>query len=424
MTVSRLLTDPTTEARLGPDVLAELRAGLWAVDCQTCGRRFGRWEKPALTVQAVADTADASLHHRGCRSPRWREYSTGEERELTTFPHVTWRAKLILLPTGNTPVFLVNPYYELAMLRRDDGRWRPATLDPFAAYGMGTDLFDGVIAQPSLSVVVAEDRISAQITDNGTVAHRWDLSPLSPKLRDAVDAKEWLTVGLTTSLDLGRRLSGNPLPTLINARQVRLGAARTTYTEQAQLLSDTDFAKKVRLEMIALSSEMIRRRLGIEYDDDLLVAALACSTGNSAMIMRLRGRDKLASALPVAMLYATTSRTASNRPAHGGGVHVMAADATGAAECFEMIAAVAELTGNTVTRLAAEPTVEQRRTEYLADIVIGTPEQFRAAYAFYQDDDEDWSLHETRGHLAMTMGLDVRHRAAELIHRYPRVAVI
>lgn len=424
MTVSKLLTDPDTEARLGPGLLAELRAGLWAVDCQTCGRRFGRWEKPALTVQAVADAAEASLHHRGCRSPRWLEYPTGDATEFTAFPHVTWRAALLLLPTGSTPVFLVNPSYEFAMLRRDHGRWCLDTLDRFAAYGMGTDLFDGVIAQPSLSVVVDEDRISAQITDGASVAHSWHVTPLSPRMREAVDTKEWLTIGVTTSLDLRKRMSGNPLPKLISAQQVRLGAARTTYTEQAQVLSDTDFAKKVRLEMIALIAEMLRRKLGIELDDRQLGATLACSTGNSAMIMRLDGQDKLASALPVAMLYATKSRTAAKRPAHGGGVHVMTASETGALGWFEMFTAVAELTGTTVVRLAADPTAEQRRTEYLADVVIGTPEQFRAAYAFYRDDDGDWGLHETRGQLAMTVGLEVRHRAAELIHRYPRVAVV
>lgn len=53
MAVSKLLTDSTTENRLGPELLAELRANLWAVDCQTCGGRFGRWEKPALIVQAL-----------------------------------------------------------------------------------------------------------------------------------------------------------------------------------------------------------------------------------------------------------------------------------------------------------------------------------------------------------------------------------
>lgn len=422
MAVSRLLADPTTKALLGPELLAELHANLSAVDCQTCGGRFGRWERPALTVRATADAADASLHHRGCRSPRWLECPAGDRGAFTGFPHATWRAKLVML-TGSTLVFLVNPSCEVASLRRDSGRWRLATLDRFAAYGMGTDVFDGVTAQPSLSVVVDEDRMSARITDGGKVVHSWHVSPLSPDMRAAVEVKEWLTVGLTTSLDPHRRMSGNPMAKLITARRMRLGAARVVYTQQAQLLSDTDFARKVRLELIALCGEVVRRQLGIEVSDDLLRAALACSAGNSEMIMRLRGRDKLVSALLVVMLYATTSRTASKRPAHGGGVHVMAADSAGVAEWSEMVTAVAEVTGQTVVRLAAEPTVEQRRTEYLADVVIGTPEQFRAAYAFYREDEEDWGLHETRGNLAVTV-LEVRHRVGELIHRYPRVAVV
>lgn len=424
MTLSRLATDSTTEARLGPALLTELRATLWAVDCQTCGGRFGRWEKPSLTVQAVADAADASLHHHKCRSPRWLEGPTGDDSEVTAFPHVTWRAGLILLSPSNTPVFLVNPTYELATLRRDDGRWRLATLDPFAAYGMGTDLFDGVTAQPSLSVVVDRERITAQITNDGAVAHSWHVAPLSPGMREAVDAREWLTVGVTTSLDVGRRMPGNPLPKLIEARQVRLGAARIAYTEPAQPLSETDFARKVRLEMIALMAEMLKRQTGVEINDALLTATLECSTGNNAPITLLEGRDKPAAALPVVMLYATKARTASRRPAHGGGVHIMTASETGASPWSEMLTAVAELTGTTVATLATDPTVEQRRTEYLADVVIGTPEQFRAAYAFYRDDDGDWSLHETRGQVAMTVGFDVRNRAAELLRRYPRVAVI
>jgi hypothetical protein len=78
----------------------------------------------------------------------------------------------------------------------------------------------------------------------------------------------------------------------------------------------------------------------------------------------------------------------------------------------------------TVVRLADRPTVDQRETEYLADVVIGTPEQFRAAYAFYRDDGDDWGLHETRGRLALAIGVDVWRRAGEVIRRYPKVAVV
>jgi hypothetical protein len=424
MTVSELLTDTVTRAELGPGLLTELGAVLRAVDCQTCGRRFGRREKPALVVQAVAGAADASLHHSGCRAPRWYEYEDVEAREFTAFPHVTWRVKLMLLPTGSTLVFLVNPYYELATLRVADGQWRLATLDTFVRYGMGTDPLDGTLVQPALSVVVDEDRISVQITDKGAVAHRWHLSPLPRNIREVVDTKEWLTVGVTTSLDLGKRIRGNPLPELVSARQVLLGAASTTYTERAQLLSNEDFTRKVRLEMIGLTIEMIHRKLGIEVGDEVISAVLGCCAGDSTWIMRLGGRDKLVSALLVAVLYAATSRTASGSPAPGGGVHVIAADAAAVTEFSEMAAGIAEFSHCSVAELTAEPTNEQRSKEYLADIVVGTPEQFGAAYAFYRDDDGDWSLHETRGRLAVVIGLDAKRRLAQLIHRYPRVTVV
>ncbi|QUH02014.1 hypothetical protein HUO13_15475 [Saccharopolyspora erythraea] len=423
MAVSRLLIDPSTQTRLGAEVLAELRANLWPVDCQTCGRPFGRWEKPALAVQEVANIADVSLHHRGCRKPRWLEYSPATEAEFSAFPHVTWRANPFLLRITNALVVLINPYLEYASLRRDDARWRVATLDRFAAVGMGTDRFDAVIARPALSLVVDEDRVSAHITDGAGKAHGWHF-PISPPAREVLDAKEWHTIGVTTALDLRKRLRKNPLRALIAARQVLLGAARRTYTERAQLLGDSDFDRKSRIELIGLISEMIRRTLGIQVGRDQLAAAVACSMGDSGMLLRLSGRDKLASALVVAQLYATRSRTSAGEPGHGGGVHVMAPDPAIVDECFDMCTAVSEISGLTVARLAVEPTVEQRSTEYLADIVIGMPEQFRAAYAFYRDGEDDWGLHETRGRLAMAIGAEARHRAGDVIRRYPKVTVV
>lgn len=422
--MSKLLTDSTTETMLGPQVLAELRATLQPVDCQTCGRPFGRREKPALVVQAVGDFADASLHHRHCRPPRWRDHPPTDAPEIRGFPHVTWRATLAML-SGGVLAFLVNPSYEYATLRRDGGRWRLATLDPFAAVGMGTNLLDAVISVPSLSFVVDESRVSAYVSgDVAGLGKGWHVSPLSQNARDLLDMKEWITIGVTTALDLRKPLHGNPLPALMAAGQVRLGAARRTYTEQAQRLGPSDVGKEVQVETHALSCALIKHELGIEVSDDLLVAAFACSDGHSELIERLHGRDKLVSVVLVAQLYAIKARPASGQPAHGGGVHVMASDAAGVAECFEMFAILTADIDETVVRLADQPTADQRQTEYLADVVIGTPEQFHAAYAFYRDDADDWGLHETRGWLAICIGRDVWRRAGEVIRRYPKVAVV
>jgi hypothetical protein len=420
---ANLLTDSTTETKLGAEVLAELAANLWPVDCQTCGRPFSRWAKPALSVQAVADRADASLHHRGCRLPGWRDYEPGAESEIVAFPHVTWRAGLVLLSEG-VPVFLANPYYELATLTKTDGRWLVSTLDRFAEVGMGPDLFDGVFAQPSLVVEIDDDRVTAHVTDGAGVAHTWTVSQVSPDVRQALDTREWMTVGVTTSLDVGKRLRDNPMPALIAASHVRMAAARTRYTQGAQRLRRADLASKWRAELIGTYSEAVERWLGVTVSDDLSMAAFACSIGDDTAIPALHGREKLAATLLVALLYSVPSRTASGEPTAGGGVHVMAADAGAVDECFEMFSTMGEHTRNIVVRLAAEPTAEQRDTEYLADIVIGTPEQFRAAYAFYRDDHGDWSLHETRGQLTLPIGEAVLDRAGALAQRYPRLSVV
>jgi hypothetical protein len=191
-------------------------------------------------VQAIAGVADASLHHRRCQRPGWLEHPAAAR--FTAFPHVSWWAKLILL-TDDVVVFLVNPYYEYAVLRWDDGGWKVATLDRFATYGMGTNLLDGVITQPSLSIVVEENHISAQISHDGVVQHLWRLGGHSfpPHVHKLLEPKEWLTIAVTTSLDLRESLRGNnPLPALIAARQVRLGAARITYAEGARSPRSTD----------------------------------------------------------------------------------------------------------------------------------------------------------------------------------------
>ncbi|TDD79220.1 hypothetical protein E1293_24015 [Actinomadura darangshiensis] len=73
MADSKFRIDPETQKRLGSQVLADLRANLWPVDCQTCGRPLGRWGKPSLEVRAQDGIATASLHHQRCRPPAWSD---------------------------------------------------------------------------------------------------------------------------------------------------------------------------------------------------------------------------------------------------------------------------------------------------------------------------------------------------------------
>lgn len=54
MAVSKLTTDRDIRSRLGQNVLEDLHATLWAIDCQACGVRFGRWD--AVIVMAAVWT--------------------------------------------------------------------------------------------------------------------------------------------------------------------------------------------------------------------------------------------------------------------------------------------------------------------------------------------------------------------------------
>ncbi|WP_147437623.1 hypothetical protein [Streptomyces radicis] len=421
-----VVVDDETGQQLGVDGVAELLGTLRPVDCQTCGEGFGRWERPALFVQVAEDVdgGDASLHHRRCRAPSWAEVGPGDRPTLPGFPHATWRATLSVLPTGNTPVMVVNPSCEVAILRRKNGRWRVATLERYAAYGLGTDLMDGVFVVPSLALVVADDRISVRITHEGSVAHSWSVPAPTPEIRKVLDVREWLTIAVTTSADpraLGR---ANPLPSLIAAGAVRLGAARVLYTEEAQLPRASDFEKRTRAEMIALTAEFARRSLDVQADDTTLLAAIQCAHGETDLLRALDDPAKRLASLLVVQLYATGARSSAGRPNPGGGVHVMCADAAGADAYRADAVTLARLTQGTVARLVPEPTREQLAEAYLADTVIGTPEEFRAAYAFYRDDAGDWGLHQSRGKLALVRGTDARDRAGDLIHRYPRVVVV
>ncbi|RBM24247.1 hypothetical protein [Streptomyces sp. PT12] len=421
-----IVVDGGTRERLGADGVAELLGTLRPVDCQTCGEGFGRWGRPALFVQVAgdADAGDASLHHRRCREAGWAEVGPGDRPALTGFPHATWRATLGVLPTGNTPVVVVNPSFEVAILRRENGRWRVATLDRYAAYGLGTDLLDGVFIVPSLTLVIADDRISVNVTREGNVAHSWSLPAPTPEMRKVLDVREWLTIAVTTSIDpqaLGR---GNPLPPLIASGAVRLGAAPILYTEEAQLPQTSDFDNRTRNEMIALTAEFARRSLGVEADEPTLLAAIRCAHGDVHTLRALRGSAKRLASLLVVQLYATAARSSTGRPNPGRGVHVMCADAARADAYRADADTLAGLTQGTVARLVPKPTREQLAEAYLADTVVGTPEEFRAAYAFYRDDKGDWSLHQTRGRLALIWGADARDRAGDLLQRYPRVVVV
>jgi hypothetical protein len=366
----------------------------------------------------TGEDAVASLHHPGCRPPTQVEVASPDG--FTPLPHQSWRARLLKLPAHERDdiVFLVNPSYEVARLLRRRGRWQVATLDLYAALGLGQDLLDGVVPLPSLSAVVDEDRLSVHVSRDGILLERWDLggSSFPPDVAGILATKDWLTIAVTTSLDVDEPVRHNPLRMLVNARQARLGAGRVRYTDAAQRPRTSDFAdEEQRTKLVAYAMAVIVMGTEVEVGSEVVRAAVATCLGDNEPITGLPPEDRTRAAALVALPYMARGY---------GGIHLMAADRGGAAAYHELFSALCAVTRYTAALLTEEPASERILTQYQADVVIGTPEQFRATHELHRNDTGDWGPDETRGHLALLAGADVRQRAGDVIGRYPRVAVV
>lgn len=139
MAVTEVVIDEDIRQRLGEDGLADLRACLWAADCQSCGRFLGD-DPPSLCIDDVLVFALASLHHQRCRVPGWSDSMivAGSSGEFVSF--VT---RMVLLPLAGRggeelwPMMVINPGLEcLELSRGEDGQWRVRPDSPFAAAGL------------------------------------------------------------------------------------------------------------------------------------------------------------------------------------------------------------------------------------------------------------------------------------------------
>ncbi|QDQ09722.1 hypothetical protein [Streptomyces spectabilis] len=426
MAVSRLRTDAVTKGRLGPRVIDDLKAGLWPVDCQSCGRPLGRWTAAALEVAADDDFATASLHHPRCRRPAWQDGPPGASGER---PLLSWRAGCTLLPPSGLPIFLVNPSYECALLRRaDDTGWRVATLEPFVRLGLALDFPSRrPPVVPALSAALDGDRISVDVRHDGGVLHAWHDVPIGADVADAVRASGEVLVAVTTLLDVSRPLALDALLALFGARGVALGPARLTSvrrSRRAQALRADDFSADVRRRCFALAYSLIS--LPRPPQDAVVAAALALCEGDETPVRKLRGHAKLTALFLVSHLYALGSRDAARVAHRGGGVHVIAPDAVRAKEYADFFAPLlAGAKTVTVARLGADPLSAEGGEAYLADIVIGTAGEFAACCAAYRDAGPEFALHSGRGRLALLVegsGTDPGPEA--LTRRYPRLATV
>lgn len=139
MSVPKLICDRKTRDKLGEDGLAEVRAQLHAVDCQTCGRPLGTGA-PALVVNDMHEWAMAGLHHRGCRAAEWND---GTVIGASAGPTITWCAESALFPvptaTGgqaSCAMLVVNPSLEVLYLYPGADGWRPGYHAVFTDAGL------------------------------------------------------------------------------------------------------------------------------------------------------------------------------------------------------------------------------------------------------------------------------------------------
>ncbi|WP_037824322.1 hypothetical protein [Streptomyces sp. NRRL B-1347] len=415
-----------TKGRLGPRVIADLKAGLWPVDCQSCGEPLGRWTAAALEVAADDGFAAASLHHPRCRRPGWQDRPSAAAAEQ---PLLSWRAGCVLLPPGGVPTFLVNPSYECALLRRAaDSGWRVATLDPFVLLGLVLDFPSRrPPVVPALSAALDGDRISVDVRYDGAVLHAWHDVPIDAEIADAVRESGDVLVAVTTLLDVSKPFPLDVLLTLVGARRVALGPARLTSVRSsgpAQALRGDDFSADVHRRSFAAAYGLIS--LSRPPRDADVAAALALCEGDERPVRQLRGHAKLTALFLVSHLYALGSRDAGRTARGGGGVHVIVPDAHRAKEYADFFAPLLERTkAMTVARLGAEPLSAEGAAAYLADIVIGTEEEFAACCAAYRDAGPDFARHAGRGQLALLVeGACADPGLAAITRRYPRLAAV
>ncbi len=427
MAVSRLRTDAVTKGSLGPAVIAELKAQLWPVDCQSCGRPLGRWTAAALEVEAQDAVAAAALHHPRCRRPAWQDHPPGTSARR---PLLSWRAGCALLPPGGVPTFVVNPSYECALLRRArDGGWRVATLDPFVSLGLALDFPSRrPPAVPALSAVLDGDRISVDVRHGGGVVHAWHDVPIAADVAAAARQSGEVLVAVTTLLDVSRPFPLDALLTLLGGRRVALGPARLSSprsslrsSRTAQVLTAEDFSADVRRSSFALAYGLIS--VSRPPQEAVVAAALALCEGDERPVRGLRGQAKLTALFLVSHLYALGSRDAGHAVHRGAGVHVIVPDVHRAKEYADFFAPLLERTrAMTVARLGAEPLSPEGGEAYLADIVIGTAEEFAAARAAYRDAGPDFAPHAARGHLALLVEGAAAPGAEAFTRDYPRLA--
>jgi tetratricopeptide (TPR) repeat protein len=145
---SRVVIGNDIQEELDEVGLAQVKASLYPVDCQTCGLPIGS-AQAVLHVDDFGAHADAALHHSGCKASEWnRASSAGVLIIRDTFSEacLSWTCLPLLLPinAGYLPMLLVNPGLEAIQLGRNPSRqWRVQMETQYRNSGLTQNLLVG-----------------------------------------------------------------------------------------------------------------------------------------------------------------------------------------------------------------------------------------------------------------------------------------
>jgi hypothetical protein len=166
-----MICDRKTRDKLGEDGLAEVRAQLYAVDCQTCGRPLGTGA-PALVVDDMNEWAVAALHHRECRAAEWND---GTAIRASAGATISWCAESALFPVptasggrATCAMLIVNPSLEVLYLYPRAGGWRPGYHAAFSGAGLAPSSGPALVLSgrnaPGVTARIGDAEIAAAFT--------------------------------------------------------------------------------------------------------------------------------------------------------------------------------------------------------------------------------------------------------------------
>lgn len=361
---NRLIIADSVRAVLGGKLLNDLTDVFVPLDCQTCGEEL-LTDDVTLAVDDLTIGALASLHHPNCRSSEWRYRTPHEALDLNS--NLSWRATAILWHAADTPVILVNPSCEEAVLIEGPvpGQWRIATLDRFIAAGFvrANRPLPSPNLLPGLDVLLDPVRgmtVTSSIKRLANVA--WHTGVQDPVFGEA-HSRDQLLIGVTTALDpFTASVTEERLNELVDRGEV-LVACASLRTEAAEV-------EEVPDQRIMAMLEMFRRQIGTIPDENLLAHALTLyyrgvpPRGSP----RLADQDRARVALMVAMFCMGTY----------GPVHVMTSADAIAAEIIDVCQRI--VNGAFPVSRVCEPSFTSEKR-----ITVGTYAQFADGRTRFDD---------------------------------------